>query len=490
MKKWIKIIFLTILIFILILSINFNLKSETVEVVKNEPKRREGCTCPLDNNLPIIVIDTKGQKIEVNIEYVETTVNGRVVSIHDKSPKYLATLKLYEPVDGYTSICQTATPTLETGILINVRGQSSMLNPKKQYTVNFIDKKGNENHLEILGMPAHDKWVLNASYSDRSLIRNYLAYKMAGQVMEYAPRTRFVELYLIDDLSKEISYDKHYMGVYILTEKIERAKGRINIKKNDDKYNDISFIIARDKIKAGDSVLKTHWSQLEDDYIIDEYGNIRMRTVITVTYPGSKTLTPELEEKITNFLNDFEYTLRSNYFNDRRKGYRKYIDVDSFVNFAMINEIFKNLDGGDVSTYFYKDIGGLMKAGPVWDFDLTIGNTSYESANEPTGFRMINTIWFDRLFQDKYFADRYRKVLYPYYRKTIWTTENIMKMIDELVEELGPAVSRNINRWYVNYTLEDYYREIESIKKFLEVRLAWMDENIHLVKRILENPAN
>ncbi|NLV88167.1 MAG: hypothetical protein GX021_02185 [Tissierellia bacterium] len=489
MKKWKISIYLSILSVMLIFFVKINSKHEPNEDLKHKSIRKANCSCPIDNNLPIIVIDTKGQKIVANQDYVETTINDRFMQLHDKSPKYSATLKLYEPIAGYTSICKEATPTLETDILINVRGQSSLLNPKKQYTISFRDENGEENHLEILGLPKHDKWVLNGSYGDRSLIRNYLAYKMAGQVMEYAPRTRFVEVYLNDNSSEEISYEDHYLGVYILTEKIERSQDRVNIKKNDNKYNDISFIIARDKIKVGDPILKTHWSQLEDDYIIDEYGKVRMRTVITVSYPGPSSLTPDFEKRITDYLNDFEYVLKSNYFNDRRKGYRRYIDVDSFVNFAMINEIFKNLDGGDVSTYFYKDIGGLMKAGPVWDFDLTLGNTAYEDANEPTGFRMINTLWFDRLFQDKYFADRYRKALYPYYRKTIWTTENINKMIDEIVDELGPAINRNIDRWYIDYTIEDYFKEIDDIKEFLEKRLTWMDENIHLVKRILENPA-
>ncbi|GFN35680.1 CotH kinase family protein [Tepidimicrobium xylanilyticum] len=425
MKKWSRSIYLSIFIIVLILIIKVNINDEPNQISKHIPIRRENCICSLDNNLPIIVIDTNGQKIEAKKDYIETTINDRTMKIHYKSPKYQAKLKLYEPIDGYTCICKEGSPTLETDILINVRGQSSLLNPKKQYTINFIDESGHENHLEILGLPKHDKWVLNGSYGDRSLIRNYLAYKMSAQVMEYVPRTCFVEVYLNDDLSNEITYESHYLGVYILTEKIEIGEKRINIKKNDDKYADISFIIARDKIKMGDPVLKTHWSQLEDDYIIDEYRNIHMRTVITVIYPGASTLTPELEERIVNYLNEFEYVLKSNYFNDRRLGYRRYIDVDSFVNFAMINEIFKNFDGGDVSTYFYKDIGGLMKAGPIWDFDLTLGNTTYESANEPTGFRMINTLWFDRLFQDPYFADRYRKVLYPYYRKTIWTTVDI-----------------------------------------------------------------
>lgn len=486
MKKWGKILFLAAIIVALVNYIYFLKNHEPIEVHKHIPIRKENCDCPIDNNLPIIIIDTNGQLIEAKPDYIETSVNGRVMNLRDKSPKYTAKLKLYEP-DEYTSICEEGVPTLETDILINVRGQSSLANPKKQYTISLKDKNGKENHQEILGLPKHDKWVLNASYGDRSLIRNYLAYKMAGQVMEYAPRTRFVEVYLNDDSSAKIDFNKHYLGVYILTEKIERGLNRVNIAKNEDKYNDISFIIARDKINIGDSVLQTHWSALEDDYILDEFGNIRMRTVITISYPGPSLLSPNHENKIMNYLNELEYTLKSNDFNDRRNGYRRYIDVDSFVNFAMINEIFKNIDGGDVSTYFYKDIGGLMMAGPVWDFDLTLGNTLYEHANDPTGFRMMNTLWFDRLFQDPYFADRYSKILYPYYRKRIWSNKDILNMIDEAVLELGPSINRNIDRWYVGYTGEDYLKEIEDIKEFLIKRLNWMDKNIHLVKRLMEN---
>ena len=407
----------------------------------------------------------------------------------EKTSKYSnVNFKLYEPDDyGYTSICGSVEPTLQTNIIINTRGQSSLSSPKKQYTVAFKDEDGIENPLEILGMPKHDKWVLNGSYEDKSLIRNYLAYKMAGEVMEYAPRTRYVEVYLNQTGDKEISFESHYIGVYLLTEKIERGINRVDIDRNQDKYKDISFIIARDKIKLGDSVLGTKWGNLEDDLIVDEYGRIRPRTVITTSYPGPLILTKKHENDILEFLNEFEYTLRSSDFNDIKTGYRKFIDVDSFVNFAMINDIFKNIDGGDVSTYFYKDIGGLMKAGPVWDFDLTLGNTSVSQVNEPTGFSMVNTIWFERLFQDKYFADRYSKILYPYYRSKKWKTIKIHNMIDDAVKELGPASIRNANRWYKNYSEAEYKQEIIEIKDFLEKRLRWMDENVHIVKRLIEN---
>ena len=489
-SKWTKWMFLLVvaLLGIFIYTINIY-PNKTSEVVNQQLEHEADCTFPIDSNLPIIVIDTNNQKIEVDKEYVKTVVNERERQILRKSPKYInVDFKLYEKdASGYVNICGGAHPTIESKIRINARGQSSLSNPKKQYTIGFQNEDGSENPLEILEMPKHDKWVLNGSYGDKSLIRNHLAYKMAEGVMEYSPRTRYVEVYLNETGDKEISFEKHYIGVYLLTEKIERDINRINIDKNQDAYKDISFIIARDKIKLGDSVIGTQWGKLEDDLIIDQYGQIRPRTVLTTSYPGPSKLTPEYEKDILDLLDRFEYTLRSSDFNNKKTGYRSYIDVDSFVNFAIINDIFKNIDGGDASTYFYKDIGGLIKAGPIWDFDLTLGNTSDLEVNEPSGFDMVNTIWFDRLFQDKYFADRYSKMLYPYYRSKKWKTNKVHKMVDDAVKELGPAAIRNSERWYLNYGQEEYYKEIQDIKIFLEKRLNWMDENVHIIKRLQEN---
>ena len=489
-NKWFKPIFLIVIIItsILFVSKTINVADAPIQINEKLVENIPDCNCPKDNNLPIIVIDTKNKFIESDMGFKNVTINEIEREVRLKSLKYNAVLKLYEPNSlGYTCICDLAYPTLVTDIIINTRGQSSLSNPKKQYTIAFKDEIGWENPLEILGMPKHDKWVLNGSYEDKSLIRNHLAYKMAGQVMEYAPRTKYVEVYLNETGDEEISFDKHYIGVYLLMEKIERGSERVDIDRNQGEYKDISFIIARDKIKYGDTVFITDWGKLEEDIIVDEYGNVRMRTVISLGYPGKSKLTEDYEKEIMSFINAFEYALRSSRFNESKNGYRDYIDVDSFVNFAMINEIFKNIDGGDVSTFFYKGIGDKMKAGPIWDFDLTLGNTSVDQINDPTGFRMVNTLWFDRLFQDSFFADRYSKILYPYYRSGKWKINKINRMIDDAVTELGPAAIRNARRWYKDYGKVEYNMEIDQIKIFLEKRLNWMDKNINLVKRIEEN---
>ena len=430
--------------------------------------------------LPILIIDTKGQEITSNKEAEDKIVGDRKIGIYKESPKYNVNLKLYEN-KSYKDISEKGkiNSTIDTDAVINVRGQSSLTYDKKQYTVKFVNKDNSENSLEVLGMPKHDKWVLNGMYNDKSLLRNHLAYKMGRQTMEYSPDTRFVEVYL----------NEEYIGIYLLVEKIERDKNRIDISKNNEKYRDISFIVSRDKVKVGDIILENDWDKFEDEYSIVSKDTLKLKSVFTTTYPSKQNITEKDKEKIINYINDFEYALRSNRFTNKKEGYIKYIDADSFINYAMINEITKNVDGGEVSAYFYKELGEKMKAGPIWDFDQSMSNTSIEEMNSPTGYKMVNTIWFERLFQDEYFANRY-KINYKKYRSTVWTDSNINKMIDEALLELDPAIKRNIDKWYADYTLEDYKKETEDVRAFLIQRLNWMDKNINSVKRIKENVTN
>lgn len=438
------------------------------------------------NSLPIIIIDTDGQDIEGNMNKTEVEINGVKRMVVEPSSKYNVEFKLYEPnFYGYTSISENAVPTVKSDMVMNVRGQSSLMYDKKQYTIRLIDEYGLANSKPLLGMKSHDKWVLNGMYSDKSLMRNHLAYKMGRQIMEYSPDTRFVEVYL-KNTKEDLNYEDHYIGIYLLTEKIERDQNRVNIDKNNDKYRDVSFIISRDKIKNGDIVLRSDWNTLEEDFIIGEDNVLRAKTVFTTTYPSKSNMTDLYQERIVDYINKFEYSLRSSNFQDRELGYKKYIDVDSFIKYAMINEITKNIDGGEVSAYFYKDIGGLLKAGPIWDFDQSLGNTNILEIDEPTGFRMVNVIWYERLFQDEDFANRYKN-MYRKYRNTIWSDSNIDKLIDETLLVIGPSVDRNREKWYPKDTGEDYYKEVESIRNFLKERFAWMDKNIHLINRIKEN---
>ncbi len=434
---------------------------------------------PSEIDLPIIVIDTNKQIIETSTATTPIDFDGTIINVFEPSTKYKVNFSLYDN-------CDMNSPDISEEILINIRGQSSILSSKKQYSINFELDDNKKNEVSILGLPSNSKWVLNGSYNDKSLLRNYLAYSFGSDVMDYSPRARFVEIFL-NDTGEELSYEKHYLGVYLLIEKIERGKDRVNIKKTDDRYNDISFIITRDKIKTNDIIYRTNWGSLEENFIIDLMGNTKLRTVITSSYPSSNNITDSYKKKIIDYLNEFEEALYSSYFKDSKKGYRKYTDINSFVDYAMINEIFKNIDGGEVSTYFYKDIGGKLTAGPLWDFDLSLGNSDYEEINEPTGFRIVNTVWFNRLFQDPYFCKLYKK-RYEYYRKTIWTDELIIERIETVNRYLDKARERNYIKWYnLENDMFTEENEVEKLKSFLLERLTWIDENINNIKRYEDN---
>ena len=488
-NKWIHFVYLVLFVglFVLIANAYFDSSKET-ESNQTANNSDEGLLLTKGaKNLPILVIDTNGQTIEANTEEKEIEVNGVPRKVNQASERYTVDLKLYEPgVTGQTVIDSKAVPTMASKVVMNVRGQSSLRYKKQSYTIRLVDEYGLKNPQEFLGMASHDKWVLNGLYSDKSLMRNAIAYKMGRDTMAYAPDTRYVEVYL-KNTETALNDAEHYVGVYLLTEKIERDRNRVDIDKNSEKYQDISFIFSRDKIKYGDVLLRSDWNRLEEDFIVDENNVRRAGTVFTTTYPSNDNMTEEFKTAITDYINEFEYALRSNHFDNPRTGYRKYIDVDSFINFAMINEVTKNVDGGEVSAYFHKDLGGLMTAGPIWDFDQSLGNTRLEELNEPTGFRIVNVIWYERLFQDQYFVERY-KSMYRNYRNTIWSNQNIDSLIDEQLLVLGSSVQRNQEKWYPQDTQEDQDKEIEKVRTFLKERLTWMDKNIDSMDRIKQNP--
>lgn len=431
--------------------------------------------------LPVIVIDTNGQIMDDTPLYSEEMVQGNSVLLQENTKRYKASFNLYNS-DPFKA-AHALDSSIETDIIMNARGQSSLAYPKKQYTVRFVDDNEFENPQQVLNMPKHDKWILNGMYSDKSFMRNYLAYKMGRQTMDYSPRTRYVEVYL--KTGENQSQDEQYQGIYLLTEKIERDKDRVNITKNDKKYQDVSFIMARDKIKKGDVTLQSDWNKIESESTIIKEDLKKMRTILTVSYPSKNNLGDAEKQSILNTINDFEYALQSDNFRDKREGYQKHIDIDSFIKYSMINEITKNIDGGEVSTYFYKDVGGKIVAGPLWDFDMSLGNTYDTEVNKSSGFLMLNRIWYERFFQDEFFAHRYKNI-YKNYRRTIWSDANINLMIDEAVLEIEPTIKRNNEKWFPKDSVDDYFDEVESLRSFLLNRLNWMDENIESIKRITE----
>ena len=236
-------------------------------------------------------------------------------------------------------------PTQKSDILIRLRGNTSISFPKKQYLIKTIDKDGSKNKIDILGMGVDSEWVLNISYIDKTLLRNYMALNIAGEIMPYTPDVRYCEVVMKNG-------DKYtYEGVYLLMENVQQGKERVNISDYDNKFIKSSYLLRRDRFQ-------------EDGIILDNYGtkNKLSYGYLEVKYPRKKNITEETVDYITNDINKFEECIYSNDINKFYK-YRDYIDIESFIDYFIINEFFANYDAGNHSTYIYKEMDPRL----VWD---------------------------------------------------------------------------------------------------------------------------
>jgi len=207
---------------------------------------------------------------------------------------------------------------------------------------------------------------------------------------------------------------------------------------------------------------------------------------------------------IKNFMTEFETALRSPYYKDSTKGYRNYISTKSFIDYMVMQELSKNIDGYRLSTYMYKtrdkaDKKGLLHMGPIWDLNLAYGYSAslcsgnwkdigwaYNYNTNCPSDQWFVPFWYDRLLQDPAFRDEL-KTRWDILRKGPLQTDSLMNNIDTLIKQMGPARIRNfkiwdnvflVQIWPGNQVANSYEGEIEYFKNFIRKRLIWLDTNI------------
>ena len=389
------------------------------------------------------------------------------------------------PVPGYAYFIDTgdegtATPTDEVDfsgrIGINIRGKSSGGFAKHQYHVETWDARNDDTDVSILGLPAESDWVLQGPYSDKSLMRNVLAYRWSNEIGEYAPRTRFVELFL--NTGNDVISLNDYVGVYVFMEKIKIAPQRVNItevESNDNTEPDITggYIVKKDKFDPDDVTFRTSRGQN-----------------LIFTDPNGYDLSDQQRDWVRSFFNAFEATLYGSNFADPLDGYAAFIDVDSFIGHHIIVELCKNIDGFRLSTYMHKDRNGKLHMGPVWDYNLSLGNADYLQGWRPQGWYYGQLgddayPYWRRLFQDPEFRLRYADRWFAA-RRNVFTTDRLLGMVEDYATLLEEPAARNFERWNIlgryiwpNWFIADTFRqEIDWMKGWLADRLAWMDGQI------------
>jgi hypothetical protein len=407
------------------------------------------------SNLPIAVVDTFGEGVRQNTQ----------------------TLSYAGFIDTTRGRARFADPLEFIGRAgINIRGKSSAGFAKKQYRLETWDDYDDDKDVSILGFPAESDWILQGPYSDKSLMRNFLSYKWSNDIGRYAVRTRFVEMFLNTD-GRGISLSD-YVGVYVFMEKIKRNKNRVDIVELEPADNagpqiTGGYIFKKDKFDGGEPTFTTSTGQR-----------------LIYVDPKGTDITQAQKNWLKNYVDEFESVLNGSNFRDPVNGYAKYIDADSFVDHHIIVELTKNIDGFRLSTYMFKDRGGKLNMGPVWDYNLSLGNADYLQGWISSGW--YNNLldsgaypWWRRLFQDPEFRLRYADAWFGL-RKSLLATDRLLKDIDDTAALLNEAQARNFDRWNILgryvwpnwFIAQTYPEEINWMKGWLEERLAWMDSRI------------
>jgi hypothetical protein len=404
------------------------------------------------SNLPIIIIDTYGVEIP-------------------NEPKIYATMGIIDNGEGAINEI-TDDKTLEVDIGIEIRGATSSKYPKLQYGIETRDGAGNNLNIPLLGFPEENDWILHAPYSDKSFMRNTFVYKTVRSTGRYASQSKYFELIL----------NGNYEGVYVLLEKIKRDRNRVDLLSPSDSSASGGYLLEMmipERITAGET------------YFL----NSDTSRALVIQYPREEDLSPTQQQWIENYISEFENVMYGESYLDPETGMRKYIDIPSAVDFILFNEFVKNTDAFYLSTFMYKDKDQKLFLGPVWDFNIALGN--HWGYNGTTiGWIVIagQKPWVPRITDDPVFYFHFQQ-RWGQLRANQLSDGSVTAYIDSIYQLLDAgAQQRNFTRWPILGTyispnrlppgagpgeyLETFQEEVDTLEQWILDRMHWMDNEL------------
>ena len=423
------------------------------------------------SNLPIVIINTHGQTIV-------------------DEPKITADMGIIYKGDGVRNNVTDSINHYNGKIGIEIRGSSSQMFPKKQYGVETRDETGNDLSVSLLGMPSESDWILSAQYNDKTLMRDVITYTLTNSVGRYASRTKYFELVI----------NGEYLGVYALFEKVKRDKNRVNISKLEStgvSGDDLTggYIFKIDKIEGSDT---QGWYST-----FAPYTGAWQKILYQYHYPKLEDITAAQKSYIRNYVLNFEANMMMPAYDDTVTGYSTILDVSSAVDYFIMNELTKNVDGFRLSFYLYKDKDSKntkLFLGPVWDFNHGFGNSDYYNGAIIEGWQLTyltsnasfmatdefqTPFWWKRILQDKNFMSRVTS-RWIALRKDKLSLSRINSIVDSLVVHLSESQQRNFVKWpilnvYVwpnPYIGGTYANEIAYMENWIKERINWIDKEL------------
>ncbi|MBQ7163511.1 MAG: CotH kinase family protein [Bacteroidales bacterium] len=335
------------------------------------------------------------------------------------------------------------------GLEIKGRGNSTWNAPKKPYSLRLDIKAG------LFDMPPNRRWVLLANYLDRTLLRNHLAFFLEGaegNTSAWTPRGQFVELIL----------NGEHLGNYYLCEKISVGDNRIDLKTNSPSDADISFMV-------------------EMDTNFDEVNKFRTpvrQLPVMIHEPDENDLTAEQASYIENYFSRLEQLIyNSNSLSE--ESYGCLLDLDSYVDYWLINELTGNTESWwPKSVFMYRDKGGKLIVGPVWDYDWGTFGKRYENK-----FCCLDCLWTRQLLLNGDF----RNLAAERWNKLLPGLATVFDEIDRQRDRLSYSAAINESMWPNDRDINgdetlSYEEAVELLKRNLRERMDWISEHIHSIQ--------
>ena len=369
----------------------------------------------------------------------------------DLGTKSLNNVQHHVFTPGTYSLVYDGEGIIEMPLQMKGRGNYSWSFPQKTYGLKLDDAA------PLLGMNSGKKWVLITTYSDKTLLRNFIGLNLASRFlgMEYAVDTRYVDVYV----------NGKYNGLYVLSQNITLGTGQVDADalfeieaqyRHSDCSNCIicpsgTHIIFSEPI---DDVTTTE----EHDALMSKYRQLIVKADVAITTKG-------------------------------KKEYSRYIDVDSFVDWYIVNELLKNYDSGfTTSCYMYvKD--NKLHMGPCWDYDTCMGNQNAATCMYPEGYHVATSNyspWYQTLTQEKDFRqaihDRWTE-LYDGGTIDAW-----MQFLDDQRETISESQKLDKKKWPQKLKQTDlrghlslftYEEEVDYLKNWLNTRIKWLNSEWH-----------
>ncbi len=448
------------------------------------------------SNIPVIVFDSFG-----------TVLDGENGGVRPDRYTYAVVIDK-DPLTGRASL--TGISDFQGRGATHVHGESSAGFAQRSYNWETWDNDGQDKDVSLLGIPAGSDWVLHGPFSDKSCMRNHLVFSMMNEMRtDYlASRSRLVEVFFNQGAGQPVSY-ADYRGVYTLLEKVTRGKNRVDVAKLNDLVTSPAtlsggYIFKRDKDDAG----ATPWTT-SGPFSIGMQSH----------EPG--IYIPSQLNALSTYINNFQTALNGASFADPASGYAAWMDVSSFIDGQLAVELTKQIDGYVFSTYWHKDRAGKIRAGPIWDFNIALGNANYAEGERANGWNYdtvgvnslgVGGLWYPRLHQDAWYRlrtfDRYWE-----WRRSVVATAAFSARVDAEVAALcdggNPALvtatsstsiqspaARHFRKYVAGYpgmgsnllggdywpnppgfaSRTTFKAEIDYLKNWMTTRLAWMDD--------------